>query len=234
MLTPCQISSGPSLAVEKETISYLQKQFCPQARGTGGCFCSTCSQIATHQFYGLTWVAPASGSYVLKDIEKIFSVARFALDDDQKHFFVLERAHTLSRACANRLLKILEEPPAGYYFLLLTENYDALLPTIQSRGTRLYTHEQKAESDRLLSFFLSEKLDAFTFEKELKATKPSRSEANLVAQKLPFLLDYTRYTDKKEVETFLRDMQKHMPMPGGTLLFLKTLFLGLSVRRKKL
>lgn len=43
----------------------------------------------------------------------------------------------MNEACANKLLKILEEPPTQTVFLLVTENPDQLLPTIQSRVQRL-------------------------------------------------------------------------------------------------
>lgn len=45
-----------------------------------------------------------------------------------------ERMHAV---CANKLLKILEEPPEKTLFLLITEQPDALLTTIQSRTQRI-------------------------------------------------------------------------------------------------
>ena len=38
--------------------------------------------------------------------------------------------------CANKLLKLLEEPPTGTIFILVSENPDLILPTIQSRTQR--------------------------------------------------------------------------------------------------
>lgn len=42
----------------------------------------------------------------------------------------------LHQVCANKLLKLLEEPPAHTVFLLISENPDAILPTILSRTQR--------------------------------------------------------------------------------------------------
>ena len=39
--------------------------------------------------------------------------------------------------CSNKLLKILEEPPYGTILLLVTEEPDALLPTLRSRTQRM-------------------------------------------------------------------------------------------------
>ncbi|GIV10591.1 MAG: DNA polymerase III subunit delta' [Fimbriimonadales bacterium] len=46
---------------------------------------------------------------------------------------ILEEAHRLNPAAANALLKTLEEPPAGYHFMLTAPASDLLLQTILSR-----------------------------------------------------------------------------------------------------
>jgi DNA polymerase-3 subunit delta' len=50
---------------------------------------------------------------------------------------VIEDAHRLNKASANILLKTLEEPPPGTFFLLVTHRPDSVLPTIQSRSERI-------------------------------------------------------------------------------------------------
>lgn len=46
-------------------------------------------------------------------------------------------AEKMNAECSNKLLKMIEEPPAQTVFLLVTENPDLLLPTIQSRVQRI-------------------------------------------------------------------------------------------------
>ena len=46
---------------------------------------------------------------------------------------IIDPADDLERNAANALLKALEEPPAGTYFLLVTHRPGRLLPTIRSR-----------------------------------------------------------------------------------------------------
>lgn len=46
---------------------------------------------------------------------------------------IIWKAEAMNQSCANKLLKILEEPPAKTLFLLLTEEPDSILPTIRSR-----------------------------------------------------------------------------------------------------
>ena len=48
--------------------------------------------------------------------------------------FIIDNASLMTDAAQNALLKILEEPPEGVYFFLLSENASALLPTVRSRA----------------------------------------------------------------------------------------------------
>ncbi|MGI6337520.1 MAG: hypothetical protein ACOXZM_10885 [Eubacteriales bacterium] len=53
--------------------------------------------------------------------------------------FVVCHAQRMNIASQNKLLKLLEEPPARVYFFLLCENESALLPTVLSRCLKLTT-----------------------------------------------------------------------------------------------
>ena len=46
----------------------------------------------------------------------------------------------LNEVCANKLLKLLEEPPDKTIFLLVSEEPDTILQTIQSRTQRFNIH----------------------------------------------------------------------------------------------
>ena len=50
---------------------------------------------------------------------------------------IIWMAEKMNGECSNKLLKMIEEPPAQTVFLLVAENPDMLLPTIQSRVQRL-------------------------------------------------------------------------------------------------
>ncbi len=50
---------------------------------------------------------------------------------------IIWMAEKMNAECSNKLLKMIEEPPAQTVFLLLSESTDLLLPTIQSRVQRL-------------------------------------------------------------------------------------------------
>ena len=50
---------------------------------------------------------------------------------------IIWMAEKMNTECSNKLLKMIEEPPTQTIFLLVAENPDLLLPTIQSRVQRL-------------------------------------------------------------------------------------------------
>ncbi len=52
-------------------------------------------------------------------------------------FFIIDMAHTMTTEAQNALLKILEEPPKGVFFILLSQNASALLATVRSRASVL-------------------------------------------------------------------------------------------------
>lgn len=53
--------------------------------------------------------------------------------EGERKLFVLDAFHTASPLVQNKLLKILEDPPAGVHFLLGAETEFAVLPTVLSR-----------------------------------------------------------------------------------------------------
>ncbi|WP_107040285.1 DNA polymerase III subunit [Brumimicrobium mesophilum] len=59
-------------------------------------------------------------------------------------------AETMNTACANKLLKIIEEPPKDTLFILIVENEDTVLPTILSR-TQI-TKIKQLNDDDLVKF----------------------------------------------------------------------------------
>ncbi len=69
--------------------------------------------------------------------------------------YIIPQADLMTPQAQNALLKTLEEPPAYVVFLLLTENADALLPTITSRCVILKLRNIK---DTLIKKYLVERL----------------------------------------------------------------------------
>jgi len=234
---PAHLFSGNRDTAVAQVIESLQKTLCSHA----GCYtCIVCRQIAQTNHHALLWLTP-DGNYTLDDIEKIHTTIRFALDPDQHFFIIIEYAERLNAASANSLLMSLEEPPAGYHFILLVERPEQLLVTIRSR---CLIHGQSGmhsprDSHPLLLFFTQETApDPLIFIQELESALPSEIETmTLLDTLLAYWHDQHKNALKnnkpsaaKHAHAMLAIITKaleHPPMPGSSKVFWKNLMLAL-------
>lgn len=94
------------------------------------------------------------GTIGIDQIKELVREAAFTPKRAQSRVVIIDGAHLMTEYAANSLLKLLEEPPRGWIFVLLSISEDMLLPTILSRVT--IVRLQKLQSDEI-SEFLSEK-----------------------------------------------------------------------------
>ncbi len=103
--------------------------------------------------------------------EQIISLqhkAMFMPNEGSKKIFIISQAERLHPSAANKLLKLLEEPPPHVLFILVSSRPEALLPTIRSRcqavrfsritaqELRLWLQENRPEiKEPSLSFIVS-------------------------------------------------------------------------------
>lgn len=245
-LIPTQLFIGKQELLLEKTEQFLQKQFCKNkdSQSTENCYCNDCRKIKNHQHEFIVFINPEK-DYTVKDLEIIFEKANFALDQNQKFFFILQKAQTLSSTCANKLLKILEEPPVGYNFILQTNNPNLILPTILSRCHIInFAKENQIESDHepeyssFTSFFYNQNLDnPVEFEKELRKLELSDSQSieilnsmiNFYAKKI--LNHYKDNTENKNtyferIYEFLNEKLRKPPQSGSSSLFWKNLYIS--------
>lgn len=73
-------------------------------------------------------------------IDQIRALEDFVFVGSHRHgnrVVLISQAETMNPAAANALLKILEEPPASVYFILISSHWRRLLPTLRSRCRKL-------------------------------------------------------------------------------------------------
>ena len=130
---------GNYACLTEKSKAFFKKRFC----AAGACNkCSTCAQIDNDQHHAFERITPEKQIYTIDQIDYIRQRLSLKLDAGESFFIVIDRAEALSPATANKLLKPLEEPPAGYRFLLFAESAEMLLPTIVSRCVIAdFTHE---------------------------------------------------------------------------------------------
>ena len=111
----------------------LKAIICREASGTGCDSCIDCRKI-DHDNYEDLYFLQSDGLSV-KD-EAVFQLQeklKLKPSGGSRNLAVIKDADTMTVRAQNRLLKTLEEPPAGTVMLLLSENKDNLLETIRSR-----------------------------------------------------------------------------------------------------
>jgi len=234
-VSPAFLCIGPQEEVAEFAVRYLQNLFCAHRQASPGasCRCATCHAITSHQSGVVTWIEP-SADYLLEDIEPIFNTIRYRLDEGAQHAFVLANAHLLSVACANRLLKVVEEPPAGYFFIFLANDYAALLPTIQSRATVLYrsAHETPVIGTLLAYFIDQEKQqDPAGFDAFLRSETIGVGETKLMVHQLALLINYNNYKQPDLAQQTMDKAQRNFPQTGGCAHYLRWLFIALHTAR---
>jgi DNA polymerase-3 subunit delta' len=239
-LIPTQLFIGNENLLHKKTTALLLQTFCMTQKKD--CFCAECKKVNRNQHESLIWICPEK-EYKLLDINIVFEKIKFVLQPKKRFFFILQKAHTLSLACANKLLKVLEEPPRGYSFILHTNNLHAILPTIKSRChivNFVIENQHYNFKHSLASFFYNQRLDnPIEFEKELKNQHLSPSESIQIANDMIIyftqqILSFFRQNQIpspqilyfEKVITFLKTKIKTPPQSGSSNLFWKDIYIS--------
>lgn len=97
--------------------------------------CSSCQKINQGQSVDLIEIDAASNRGI-DDIREIKEAAQFTPSESKYKIFIIDESHQLTKAAANALLKILEEPPAHVVFILATTEPQKMIATIVSRCQR--------------------------------------------------------------------------------------------------
>jgi DNA polymerase III delta prime subunit len=143
--------------LDQQIVAELQQILCPMH----GCQnCSICILIEKKQHPWTYWLQPI-GSYTLDQIDEILQNVRFKLDSTEQRFIVFEQSEELTANCNNRLLKTIEEPHSGYFFIFLATRTDNILPTLQSRCFLKEFDQQSSnfEYEEFIQPFLKNRFD---------------------------------------------------------------------------
>lgn len=219
--------------VQTQVINELQRFLCSHQ----GCTtCLTCTQISKFQHHAIIWCAPTGNNYTLADIDTLLEQTQFALDIDQHVFIIITHADRLPPACANRLLKTLEEPAPGYHFILCTQSAEVILPTIQSRCI-IQHFDHAASTPALWDYFVTVTSDPVSFLQALQTTQMTEHELYQLINELSV------YWNKKYLECIkvgkstelvelkldiLNNALQQQLAPGSSKIVLRNLYLLLQ------
>ena len=99
--------------------------------------CKSCLRISSGNHPNVTMIRP-DGQTIKKDQmdEFLLEMTKKGYESGRK-VYIISRADRMNIASANALLKYLEEPDGNVTAILLTDAYQSILPTIQSRCQRI-------------------------------------------------------------------------------------------------
>ncbi|HEM5490501.1 TPA: DNA polymerase III subunit delta' [Streptococcus suis] len=111
-----------------------QSIFCQEKVGVLPCQnCRTCRLIEAGEFSDVTLLAPQGNiikTETVRELVKNFSQSGF---ESSKQVFIIRDAEKMHANAANSLLKVIEEPQSDIHIFLLTNQEEAVLPTVKSR-----------------------------------------------------------------------------------------------------
>jgi len=104
--------------------------------GCGKCLC--CDKIAREIHPDVFQVAPEGNFITIEQIREIKREANLKPFEANFKVYIIDEVEKMTMEAANALLKILEEPPSGVIFILITSNLEGVISTIVSRCYQVY------------------------------------------------------------------------------------------------
>ncbi len=222
-----QLWIGSPTILKAQAVARVQKEYC---RSLGCKSCSICTQIEHQQFHAFMMLSTIKSTYSRADLDSVFSKIAIARAQGEPFFCVVTQAEKLSDACANSLLKLLEEPPAGWHWLLLTDRPQEILSTVKSRCVITEFGTDAADNGyREIYGFLTQKNlgDIVTFHQLIDRIKITDYESRLLFDDIIIF-----WTDESlgnpvyfPLVSYLHSCLEKQPMPGSSKIFWRTVYL---------
>lgn len=133
--------------------AFLQALTCREMPGEGCGKCVNCRKIADGNHEDLYVVEPddttaaKSGTVSIKDaaVEELQVRLKEKPTAGEHNMAVISGGDTMTTRAQTRFLKTLEEPPEGTVIMILSENSEELLPTINSRCVNIRLYDAMGE-----------------------------------------------------------------------------------------
>lgn len=138
-ISHCYLISGPEGSGKHTLARLLAAAILCQSSSDKPCgVCTPCRKVldGNHPDY-ITVDDPEKKTVSVELIRQARADVFIQPNESEHKIYQFPRAQDMGLSGQNALLKVLEEPPAYGVFLLLSDNPDALLPTVRSRCTEL-------------------------------------------------------------------------------------------------
>ncbi|MBM6386723.1 MAG: DNA polymerase III subunit delta' [Paenibacillus sp.] len=127
--------SGPAGSGQLKTaVTFAKAIFCTELEDDACGQCLECRKVEHGNHPDLTMLVPDGNNIKIdqiRDLQRIFS---YRSEAGHPKVYIIEQAEKMTVQAANSLLKFLEEPQVPAVGILITDNGQAMLPTIRSRS----------------------------------------------------------------------------------------------------
>lgn len=138
-LAHAYLFSGVANSLQFEMAELLAQNLVCQSETDFACeICMSCLRISNNTYPD--YIILDGSDHLIKKEEVIDLQQRFsmtAFEEASAKIFIIKAAHNMTASAANSLLKFLEEPSDNVLGILISDDLDAILPTIKSRCTNL-------------------------------------------------------------------------------------------------
>ena len=152
-------------------ISFTMAMNCPELENNYCGVCEVCKKIKHGNYADLEVVGLQQGESKV-GIDKIKNTiykASSSSYEGRKKVFIIKDIESMNKYSANALLKIMEEPPKGTFFILISNTLN-VLPTILSRSIVVKVDKPSAEAlgvtEKVYDFFMGNMEEVLEWKEE--------------------------------------------------------------------
>ncbi len=128
------IFSGPTeIGKEFTAINFAKALNCLDVSDDSCDRCISCKKIENGNHPDVRQIKPEGTKLKIDQMRFLQKQGNYRAVEGKYKIYIISESEKMTQQAANSLLKILEEPPGAMILILITSEYNAILPTIRSR-----------------------------------------------------------------------------------------------------
>lgn len=193
--------------------------------------CGSCLRIEKLQSESVLFIEPEKN--IIK-IEQAHEITHFLSlrGGGRAKLVIINQAHLMNSSAANSLLKMFEEPPDDTYFILITANHTALMPTILSRSQIL--RFRPLSEEQLKKNFKGEAWQIHLSQGSVKKLKEMNDPAEIQIKETAWVHFESWVTDRGiSASSAFKELEKERPRQVRYYYYLSLIFKDLALMQSE-